>query len=344
MPAYNSQYTGLQVDAALTAVYTAMGNNGIVDNDALTTALGSYLLSSTAANTYLTKTDAVNIYQPAIITGTTGQFYRGDKSWSNVLNGRFRVTNANGTRGDIEAYRGDITVWLGIGTGNNNHGVYSEKKGDWIVYSDASGNVTLNGNAATATALGSSGYGVTCLTWVQTSGSWDGNSGWCHYLINNHGDGASYYHYTLGFPFSGPMIYRRQNGNTSLVSSWYTIYSTENMSSSRWIKENITPVSDNEAKKLLKLDVVHFDYKEGYCQGAKNQVGLIAEDVEEIIPQIIHINQNLDSEGNQIDTEESPTIKSILYDKLIPYCIRMIQIQEEEIKMLQLRITNLEGR
>ena len=36
-------------------------------------------------------------------------------------------------------------VWLGIGAGGTNHGVYSQFNGKWIVFADDSGNVFLNG-------------------------------------------------------------------------------------------------------------------------------------------------------------------------------------------------------
>jgi len=46
-------------------------------------------------------------------------------------------------------------------------------------------------------------------------------------LICNHGDGASYFHYTIGLPFWGKPIYRRQTGSTSSVTSWYTFWTSE---------------------------------------------------------------------------------------------------------------------
>lgn len=61
------------------------------------------------------------------------------------------VTGASGASGEYRAARGSYAMWMGFGSGNKNHGLYSETKGDWIVYSDENGAVTLNGNAATAT-------------------------------------------------------------------------------------------------------------------------------------------------------------------------------------------------
>lgn len=45
-----------------------------------------------------------------------------------------------------------VGVFMGVGSGGENHGVYSQKLDKWMVYADTS-NVHLNGNAATATKL-----------------------------------------------------------------------------------------------------------------------------------------------------------------------------------------------
>ena len=87
MPNYNSTYTGIQIDEAIARVITAKNDGGIVSTNTLTTTLGSYLLSTTAASTYLSKTDATSMYQPLITAGTSGQFYRGDKIFTNELIG-----------------------------------------------------------------------------------------------------------------------------------------------------------------------------------------------------------------------------------------------------------------
>lgn len=125
-----------------------------------------------------------------------------------------------------------------------NFGLYSNSHSKWLVKCDTSGNVTLNGtansansassatNATTATnsnSLNSTGFGNGNLTYYQTSDTFDGNTGWCHYLISNHGSGESYYHYTIGLPFWSTPIYQRQTGTTDSKSGWHTFYTTENI-------------------------------------------------------------------------------------------------------------------
>ena len=77
--------------------------------------------------------------------------------------------------------------------------------------------------------LSSTGFGSGTLTYCQTSDGFYGNSGWCHYIIANHGNGETYYNYTIGLPFYDAPMYQRQTGNTSARSGWQKFYTTENI-------------------------------------------------------------------------------------------------------------------
>lgn len=68
---------------------------------------------------------------------------------------RLTVTSASGDYSEFTATRtGGSTVWMGVGSGNTNHGLYSDTLNKWMVYADTS-NVYLKGNADTATTLSS---------------------------------------------------------------------------------------------------------------------------------------------------------------------------------------------
>lgn len=88
---------------------------------------------------------------------------------------------------------------------------------------------SLPANGGTANALASTGYGSSNLTYFQTADSFFGNSGWCHYIIANHGDGSSYYNFTIGLPFWGVPIYKRLEGGTE--DGWHTFVTSENIGS-----------------------------------------------------------------------------------------------------------------
>lgn len=112
------------------------------------------------------------------------------------------------------------------------------------------GSSSAGGAATSANSMNSSGFGNGNLTYFQTSGDFDGNTNWCHYIIANHGDGASYYHYTIGLPFWSVPIYQRQTGNTSSKTGWHTFYTSENITCGTW---SLTPGSSSLASGSIYL-------------------------------------------------------------------------------------------
>lgn len=93
-----------------------------------------------------------------------------------------------------------------------------------------------------------------------------------------------------------------------------------NTSSSKRYKENINPITEEDALKLLQLNPVTYDYinkKQG-----TNCYGLIAEEVEKILNYPVSYNENGEVEG-------------LDYSKFIPFLIKLVQMQQEEINTLK---------
>lgn len=88
--------------------------------------------------------------------------------------------------------------------------------------------------------------------------------------------------------------------------------------SSRKVKENIKPIED--AKKILELDAVSFDYKNKALGTDKR--GFIAEDVQKILPNLV------------IPETEGKTA-SLDYIGMIPYLQAVLKEQEQRIKKLE---------
>lgn len=119
-----------------------------------------------------------------------------------------------------------------------------------------------------------------------------------------------------------------QNGN-----EWRPIYASGfGQQSSRRVKENIKEMSEEEAVKILQLTPVTYDYKNS--GNGKNCKGLIAEDVAPIIPSCVMGNVNCAD-----DDEMSINSIGIDYSKLVPYLIKMVQIQQDEIQDLKSKIS-----
>ena len=113
------------------------------------------------------------------------------------------------------------------------------------------------------------------------------------------------------------------------------------ISSSARIKENIRDLTEEEALKILDVNVVKFDYKEEYEDGKLDQSGVIAEEVIEIIPEVVTVHPTYD-ENKAIDPASNPS-PTVDYGKFAPYLIKMVQMQQQKIEELEQRLAALES-
>lgn len=103
--------------------------------------------------------------------------------------------------------------------------------------------------------------------------------------------------------------------------------------SSRLVKENVSDMTDDEAMKILQLTPVDFDYIEAYG-GEKNQHGLIAEDTIGIIPSCVTVPEGYSEDNFDVDNGIRNEVLAIDYSKLVPYLVKMVQIQQKQIDKL----------
>lgn len=116
----------------------------------------------------------------------------------------------------------------------------------------------------------------------------------------------------------------------NLYSGYVTCINGLNNYSSRVIKTNITPESEESARRILNLEVVKFDYKAGVCpeESRHDRRGLIAEDTLNVMPEIVYIPEEYKKNGYTGDNTKVPSID---YTKLIPDLVKMIQIQQKQL-------------
>ena len=112
------------------------------------------------------------------------------------------------------------------------------------------------------------------------------------------------------------------NGAATYSGTW-------TKSSSEKIKENIEDLDLEEAEKILDLRPVSFDYKEGF--GADDQVGLIAEEVEKVIPRLV-----VPEFGTEGTDDWTPA--SVDYIGIVPYLLKVVQEQQKEIEELKAKV------
>jgi len=109
-----------------------------------------------------------------------------------------------------------------------------------------------------------------------------------------------------------------------------TAYSTATASDSG-LKENIRPL-ENCLDKVLGLDGVIFDWKKE--TRGKNQVGFIAQQVEEHAPELVNTSEDKDI----------GEIKTVHYEGAIPMLVEALKEQQSIINRLESRIKDLENK
>ena len=102
------------------------------------------------------------------------------------------------------------------------------------------------------------------------------------------------------------------------------IHNTLIQSSSRSLKTNIQPI-DNALHEVMKLCGVTFDWK----STGKHDIGLIAEDVEKIIPEVV------------LHEENSENAQGLDYSRLVAVLIEAVKQQQGQIEELQEKVTSL---
>ena len=112
------------------------------------------------------------------------------------------------------------------------------------------------------------------------------------------------------------------SGNVQCISLTQT--------SSKKYKKNIESLTDEEAKKILNLRPVTYDFKDEEC--GKDMRGFIAEEVDEVIPELVK-HTNMDNKDEL----------SLDYTMMIPYLTKMIQLQQKQINELKNEINKLKG-
>ncbi len=190
--------------------------------------------------------------------------------------------------------------WRGITdsySGTNSTISLSQKGGNDLYNSLLNGYASSAGYAEYSHKLDIYGYSSNGLSFYQTSASFDDSSeGWAHYIIANHGNGESYYHYTIRLPFFSIPQYRRQTGSMSNVSQWYNFITEENISSQSvnyaTYANYLNLISSNEIRfnKIPSSSTnIHFNYlwAEGiaddkiidyrFMNGNRGYAGIIAE-------------------------------------------------------------------
>ncbi len=253
-----------------------------------------------------------------------------DSLKANILMDYSGNTNIrNGTNSSIYAKsNGNV----GIGTTNPSSKL-EVKDGSLIVT-----NTDANAIVGTANQTGGTGYaGVTGYGANGVRGNGTGDHG-----VGVYGVGSSYGDSTgcfgvegVGVGTHGTGVYGHANwigvvGN-GLENDFYASHGNSNFASSiRW-KENIRPL-ENALAKVLQLKGVYFDWKKEHG-GGTNQIGMIAEDVGKIIPEIVYYEKDGSGYASGMD-----------YVKLGTVLVEAVKEQQKQIDELKAELADLKTK
>lgn len=96
--------------------------------------------------------------------------------------------------------------------------------------------------------------------------------------------------------------------------------------SSKRYKENIKNITDERANLLDDIQIVTYDYKNS--KSGTNLTGVIAEEVENIIPEVVTYAE--------IDGEKVPD--TVDYSKFVPYLIKKVQMLQDKINKIEKKV------
>jgi hypothetical protein len=259
----------------------------------------------------------------------TGAGNRASARFTGNANG-MSVLNQSGLTvyGNLSAGSVDTTLVAGntastyMAFGIHNGTSYSER-----MRIDSSGNLLVGTTIAGGkTSIGGVGTGQ-AGTYIETPASYTAFSIWSN-SVTAAGTGWNHF-YGTSSSNSVVNVQIRGNGNIVNANNSYGAISDAKM------KENVVDVTP-KLEKLNQVRVVNFNL----IGENQKQIGVIAQELEQIFPSMVEESNDYDLEGNDLGT----TTKSVKYSVFVPMLIKAIQEQQALIQSLTTRITALEAK
>jgi trimeric autotransporter adhesin len=283
-------------------IYGEFDTRKVVIDGSIEVRGGGAIVANGNVTSFGKDTGAVGYYETFIGTGAGSSTSTGERN-------SFVGYNAGNTNTS-----GDGNSFFGSGAGSDN------RTGSWNTYIGV-------GTAANHM----SGSSNTFVGWGAGScvPPWTGGSGnvFLGYQAGCSETGANKLYIdncVYGGGCTNPLIYGQFNNPRLVQINGQLIMSSGSSLSDRRLKKNIEPLKSSLGK-VMHLQGVSYEWREEENAGRgfnkDRQIGLIAQDVEAVIPELIHT----DSEG----------YKALAYDKVVPVLIEAIKEQQGMISDLK---------
>ena len=175
---------------------------------------------------------------------------------------------------------------------------------------DSNGNVLIGTTTDTGQKLQVAGQFSVAANGITNCANFSNGSGGYGVSVSA-GTGGQWNLYAADYAGT-PNFYVTANGNGYLLGSAWSYGSDLRM------KENISDV-ENGLNMVLKMKPKHFDY----INGIKNNLGFIAQDIQEIIPQAVSVS------------DEVTGMLALKTDFLVPYLVKAIQELKAKVELLE---------
>ena len=182
--------------------------------------------------------------------------------------------------------------------------------------------LTVNSSYGNPVEFRAAGTGYGGAGPLVLSGDRDANTGW--YFLQGKANCAS-----GATPTTNLIIYA--NGNIQNTNNSYGAISDIKL------KENIVDATP-KLENILKLRIVNFNLIDD--QSKTKQIGVIAQEVEEVFPGVVETVQDHTDQGEMLDTYT----KNVKYSVFVPMLIKAMQEQHVIIEELRARIVQLEAK
>lgn len=120
------------------------------------------------------------------------------------------------------------------------------------------------------------------------------------------------------------------NGNVKNTNNSYAAISDIKL------KENIVDATP-KLDKLMQVRVVNYNFKENSGYESFKQIGVIAQEIENIFPGLVEEIADRDEKGEILET----TTKSVKYSIFVPMLVKSIQEQQVQIEELKSQVASL---
>jgi len=224
----------------------------------------------------------------------------------------------------INSYFGNTGGWEG--TTSNETGIGSFTGGIRFYTNGSTEKMRITSGGEVCIGRTSTPSGSYKFAYTGSGGLW---------VTTNGGGDASYVSQTTSNPFhyyalsTSAVFYVATNGQIYSTSTSITAISDIRH------KENIRPLETGLAE-ILQLKPSRFDWKKGKGTGKKDVAGFIAQDIEEVLPDLV------DEWKETMDATES--FKSIRMGDLIPTLVKAIQELNQKGQEQQAQIEELKAK